>query len=161
VVVDVGCGSRKLDGAIGLDLLPTDAADVVGDAMTLPFATDSVDRLYAAHVVEHFSHRRQDDLVAEWTRIVKPGGTVEVRCPWLRFRALFYAVDPSPDNVRNIYGRQDHEGNYHKNGFSLGTLRRLLERNGLRDVELCLPRSGFLGVPYLPSDLHLRGTATG
>lgn len=40
----------------------------------LPFENDSVDRLIAAHVLEHLHHPEQ--VLKEWNRVLKPGGGV-------------------------------------------------------------------------------------
>jgi len=80
VVVDLGCGNRKREGAIGLDIARIPQVDLLVDVMgTLPFRDNSVDEVYASHLVEHV-----DDLLAfmgEVWRICKPGALVHFRFP--------------------------------------------------------------------------------
>jgi SAM-dependent methyltransferase len=80
VVIDLGCGSRKWPGAIGIDLARLPSVDVVADAMApLPFRDESVDEVHASHLVEHV-----DDLMAfmgEVWRVCKPDALVHFRFP--------------------------------------------------------------------------------
>lgn len=58
------------------------AATANGNALSLPFADASFDRVIASEVLEHIS----DDLAAldELTRVLRPGGTIAVTVPaWL------------------------------------------------------------------------------
>jgi predicted SAM-dependent methyltransferase len=56
-ILDVGCGIKKVPGAIGIDRNPASAADVLCDLdrFPYPFADGSFDRLEAVHVVEHLA----------------------------------------------------------------------------------------------------------
>jgi SAM-dependent methyltransferase len=58
------------------------AATVQGDALRLPFADGTFDRIICSEVLEHIS----DDAgaISELTRVLKPGGTIAVTVPsWL------------------------------------------------------------------------------
>jgi SAM-dependent methyltransferase len=80
VVIDIGSGDRKRPGALGVDIAPLPAVDVLADlSRGLPFSNSSVDAVHASHVLEHF-----DDLVGlmnEIWRICKPGGRVYITVP--------------------------------------------------------------------------------
>ena len=80
VVVDLGCGSRKRAGAIGVDIAKIPQVDIVADVTRpLPFRDSSVDHVYASHLVEHM-----EDLMGfmgEVWRICKPGALVQFRFP--------------------------------------------------------------------------------
>ncbi len=54
-ILDVGCGTNKHEGAIGLDNNPKTAADVIHDLGTLPypFPDNEFDTVVSNHVVEH------------------------------------------------------------------------------------------------------------
>jgi len=53
--LDVGCGQRKLPGAIGLDRVALPGVDVVHDLNVLPypFPDNEFNEIYARHVIEH------------------------------------------------------------------------------------------------------------
>jgi hypothetical protein len=85
----------------------------------------------------------------------KKGGVLEIRCPDLRARAFLFFLNPSWQDVRNIYGAQDYAGNYHKCGFSYGLLKDLLESCGIHKVKRVI--KGYKGIPFLPDCLHVKG----
>lgn len=51
----------------------------VEDARTLSFKDASFDRLIATHVLEHMVHPHE--VLREWTRVLKPGGTLSLVLP--------------------------------------------------------------------------------
>jgi len=79
--LDIGCGPNKAPGAIGLDHHPDSAADVLADFEHghFPFAEESFDRIICSHVIEHV--RNPVRLMEECWRVLKPGGTLQVRTP--------------------------------------------------------------------------------
>lgn len=52
----------------------------MGDARKPPFPDASFDLVYSSHVLEHIEWDQVEATVAEWARIVKPGGVLEVHC---------------------------------------------------------------------------------
>jgi hypothetical protein len=92
--LDLGCGSRKAEGFVGMDAIATEATDVVHDLLDVPwpFAEGSVAECRAFHVVEHLPQaclgcQRKDGLVAfmeEVYRILEPGGTITITGPYYR-----------------------------------------------------------------------------
>jgi SAM-dependent methyltransferase len=80
VRVDLGCGRRKARGSIGVDLVPSPVVDVVADfTQGLPFKDDSVDAVYAYHLLEHL-----DDFLwfmGEIWRVCRHGARVYVKVP--------------------------------------------------------------------------------
>lgn len=80
-VLDVGCGSKKHPGAVGIDLSADTDADVVHDLDSTPWPVedDSFDQVLAQDVIEHL-----EDLYAvfaELHRIGRPGARVHLRTP--------------------------------------------------------------------------------
>jgi len=153
--LDIGCGENKRSGMIGLDFRRTVSTDVIADARMLPFRDESFDCVFSSQVLEHFGHREATRLLDEWARVLKKGGTIEIRCPDLRARAFLFFLNPTWQNVKNIYGGQDYAGDYHKCGFSYGLLKRLLESCGIRNVKRMI--KGYKGIPFIPDCLHIRG----
>ena len=154
-MLDIGCGENKREGAVGLDLRKMGLVDVLADARLLPFRNKSFDHVYSSHLIEHFSHREVSNVLVEWVRVLRRNGIIEIRCPDLRARALLFFLNPSWQNLKNIYGAQDYVGNNHKSGFSFGLLKGLLELIGIKDVKRVI--KGYKGVPFIPDCLHVRG----
>jgi predicted SAM-dependent methyltransferase len=154
ILLDVGCGTSKINGAIGVDCRRTECVDVIADVRCLPFKDNSVDLVSSFHVIEHFGFYETDGLVKEWARVIRPGGRIDVRCPWLRMRALIFAVDPSFTNLRGIFGGEDYAGNFHKRGFTFKMLKQVLNANDIAEVRRVI--RGKYGIPYY-TDMHVTG----
>lgn len=81
VVINLGCGSRKAPGEIGVDCYSASAADVLSELSDgLPFADNSAERIICSHVLEHVP-----DLVRtmeEIHRVLVPGGRLLIESPY-------------------------------------------------------------------------------
>ena len=79
--IDLGCGTHKSQGLIGLDILNHPDVDIQHDlnAFPYPFNSESVDYVQANHVLEHVDNFI--GTVEEIWRICKNDSIVEVRCP--------------------------------------------------------------------------------
>lgn len=88
-------------------------------------------------------------------RVLKEGGSIELRCPDLRARALLFFINPSWNNIVNIYGEQNYPANFHKCGFSYTRIKELLSKSGL--IKIRGIYDGAYGVPFIPCDLHVKG----
>ena len=80
-ILDLGCGPTKFPGAIGADMNPASAADVLChfDRGNLPFADNSFDHVRAVHVIEHVADVVKT--VEELHRVTRPGGTIYLVTP--------------------------------------------------------------------------------
>ena len=80
LAIDLGCGKRKVKGALGVDAVAMPGVDIVADINHgLPLRESSVDAVYAYHVLEHM-----DDFLAimdEIWRVCRPGARVFVKVP--------------------------------------------------------------------------------
>ncbi len=155
MILDIGCGEVK-KGNIGVDLRRTDSVDVVADATKLPFKNEAFDEVRSSAVIEHFGHREVRNVVVEWVRVLRIGGALEIECPDLRARAFLFFLNPTLENVVNVYGGQEYLGNYHKCGFSYELLKALLESCGIKQVKRII--KGYKGIPFIPDCLHVKGT---
>jgi len=81
VVLNVGCGRQKLFGAINVDAFESCEPDVVWDLNKTPwpFPDDYADYILASHILEHLIDYWP--AVLEFARILKVGGSVEIRVP--------------------------------------------------------------------------------
>ena len=80
VRIDLGCGRRKRRGSIGVVIVPSPVVNVLADFRHgLPFKDNSVDAVYAYHLLEHM-----DDFLGfmgEIWRICRPDAHVYVKVP--------------------------------------------------------------------------------
>ena len=92
-VLDVGCGSAKFPGAVGLDRSAQTDADVVHDLDVVPYPFDdsSFDHVLMQDVIEHVEH--PISVISELHRILRPGGRLQLRTP--HFSSALAYGDPT------------------------------------------------------------------
>lgn len=80
-VLDVGCGSAKTPGAIGLDISPGTDADIVHDLDVFPYPVASArfDQILLQDVIEHVAEPIR--VFEELHRIARPGARIQLRTP--------------------------------------------------------------------------------
>jgi SAM-dependent methyltransferase len=79
--IDLGCGTNKQTGFIGVDRYPLPGVDILADMNGfLPFREDSVDLLFASHSLEHVKTLLWT--IREVYRICKHGAQVCVCAPY-------------------------------------------------------------------------------
>ncbi|OGP50727.1 MAG: hypothetical protein A2Y79_02025 [Deltaproteobacteria bacterium RBG_13_43_22] len=98
-ILDIGCGNRKISGAVGLDRNPKSQADVVHDLDVLPypFEADQFDQIYGIDVLEHVA-----DIIRtmeEIHRIGRNGARVFLRVP--HFSSTHAFGDPTHKHFFN------------------------------------------------------------
>ena len=92
-VLDVGCGSAKFPGAVGMDISADTDADVVHDLNTFPypFADGRFDQVLMQDVLEHVAEPIK--VIDELVRICRPGARIQLRTP--HFSSLLAYSDPT------------------------------------------------------------------
>jgi SAM-dependent methyltransferase len=80
-VIDIGCGNKKQRSwALGVDRQPLPSVGLVADLEAgLPLADNSVDQVYAVHVLEHVHNLIA--LLNAIHRVLKPTGVLHVLVP--------------------------------------------------------------------------------
>jgi SAM-dependent methyltransferase len=97
--VDLGCGTRKPEGFLGVDVFPAPHVDIVADlTQRFPFPDSSVDFIRGYDVIEHLSDRLHT--MNEIWRIGKPGAIVDLQVPSTDGRGAFQ--DPTHVSFWNI-----------------------------------------------------------
>lgn len=87
--LDLGCGSNKKPGFVGVDRLQLTGVDQVIDLRgPWPWADSSVDEVHCSHFVEHLQARERVHFANELGRVLKPGAKVTLIAPhWASCRA--------------------------------------------------------------------------
>jgi predicted SAM-dependent methyltransferase len=135
----LGCGYKKLDGFVNVDIRPETKCDILDDVATLKnFRDNSADMIYACHVLEHFTRTQYLDVLKRWTEILKSGGVLRVSVPDLyKVSELHYTKKyPLKKLMGFLYGGQNYSENFHYIGFDFDTLKEDLEELGYKDVKI-------------------------
>ena len=100
-ILDVGCGTNKHEGAIGLDNNSRTDADVIHDlgSIPYPFPDDEFDLIVSNHVIEHVPDVMA--FVTELYRIARNGGHIKLLTP--HYTNPDWANDPTHRNHINSY----------------------------------------------------------
>jgi predicted SAM-dependent methyltransferase len=151
----LGCGNIRLPGYVNIDLY-NPAADLRLDITDLSYFEDqSVDELFLKAVLEHLYTHEQRQALAEWYRVLRPGGRLILRSlpdfdaviEAYRSRAVGH-VSPRFDlaevtrYTHGPYTREDRLGQLHKDLFTREKLERLLTEAGFSDIRIenvCAP----------------------
>lgn len=98
--LDVGCGSRKQPGFVGLDARPGDGVDIVHDIEDTPWPLpdDCVGLLVMHHVFEHVTPKRTLAVMAEVHRVCRHDAQVAVAGPY----GVGYRWQQDPTHARPI-----------------------------------------------------------
>jgi len=147
VVLDVGCGEKpyyeylhkiaRVEYYIGLDLPPNTfnkskdskiKADVFGDALNLPFRSNSFDTVISTQVLEHIPEPKR--MLGEIYRVLKRGGYLILTCP------LIWNIHDEPhDYFRyTLYGLEHLSRQV---GFDIVTIRPRAGKWGTIGQLLC------------------------
>ncbi|CAN7443632.1 methyltransferase domain-containing protein [Caballeronia sp. LjRoot31] len=136
--LNIGCGWDKKEGFINADLNAFHSPDVVADACDLSMFEDgSFDYILAQDILEHMERAKTVVALKEWSRLLSPGGHIDIRVPSLfgMFELLSKPENRAPEKAEQIihlmYGTQAYNGDYHLAGFTAELLVEYLKRAGL------------------------------
>lgn len=130
----LGCGRKYIKGFKHVDLQDFDHIDYKTSVDDLYFAKDnSVEAIYAAHVLEHFGRNEYKNVLQEWFRVLKPGGILRLSVP--SFEAVVQYYTQQDDNLEILLGllvggQKVGEHDFHKMIFDKKLLTKVLQEVG-------------------------------
>lgn len=136
IKLHLGCGERYIPGFIHIDVRKFPHIDYVASVDKLDiFEDNSVDLIYACHLLEHFKRNQTEDILKEWHRVLKPGGILRLATPdfeklaevYLKYKDLKLILGP-------LVGRQDYPENTHYMIFDFATLSETLKKVGFKKI---------------------------
>lgn len=82
--LNLGCGTLRIPGFVGVDFEPGPTVDRVVDLSRVPwpFETASAEEIRAWHFLEHLPGYSFHDAMDEIARILRPGGLLYVKVPY-------------------------------------------------------------------------------
>ena len=81
VLYNIGSGVHRFPGVKNVDIEEQAGIDIVADAMNMPFNDNSTDGVICEMLIEHVPQPQK--VVDEILRILKPGGTAYISCPFV------------------------------------------------------------------------------
>lgn len=96
--LNVGCGEWPLRYWTNLDADPAMPADVHQQVPPLPYDDESLDEIYAGHVLEHMERDTAREFLAECYRCLVSGGKLGIVVPDT-FEIMKRYVEGAPDKV--------------------------------------------------------------
>jgi hypothetical protein len=89
--LNLGCGMRRIEGFLGVDMEKTPVTDFVWDLTKTPWPVDDgvVDEAACEHFFEHLTGPQRVKFMEELYRMLKPGAKTQVVTPyWSSMRAV-------------------------------------------------------------------------
>jgi len=136
VRLHLGCGLIHRPHWINLDRYSTGAADLLADAILLPFPDDSAQTVEALQLVEHLGYVGTLYALHEWARVLCPGGRLRVETPD-RDATLGAALcgEGKEAALPWLFGMEER-GLTHLYLFSADELAQLVSRAGFTQVTV-------------------------
>ena len=135
----LGCGKRYLEGFLHIDIADFDHIDYKSSVDRLPMIDDnSVDLIYASHVIEYFDPIEVVEVLKDWKRVLKTDGILRLAVP--NFQALIEIYIKTKDIKKilgPLYGMWETEDNkfiFHKTTYDEVSLKNILEDIGFTSV---------------------------
>jgi predicted SAM-dependent methyltransferase len=133
-------GQVRRDGWTVVDIQAGATTDIVADCVDLGAIADgAASEIYASHVLEHLGYAEVPRALAEWHRVLEPGGLVRISVPDLAKLGATLAHPKLPPDVREwviatIYGGQMDAHDFHRMGFTVESLTLYLRNAGFDRV---------------------------
>lgn len=137
-------GFTVVDRCVGTEVYP------------LAYPDECAEEIRASHVLEHFSKKDTLDVLREWVRVLKPGGTIKIAVP--DFEWICANLD-HPLTEGYVMGGQTDENDFHHALFNREKLTKLMELASLVDIFPWV--SDVEDCAALPVSLNLMGTKPG
>jgi len=132
----LGCGKRRINDFINIDIQPMASVDIVGDIRNLPCDDNTVEEIYSCAAIEHFGRHDWKDAISHWHTKLKPGGTLRLSTPDFEACVEEYRQNGRIHELFGlIVGGQKDYTDQHGMIFDYKFLKKELESLGFCDIE--------------------------
>lgn len=140
--LNIGAGNKTIEGFLNLGLDPHH--DIAADIRDLSMIeTNTVAEAVAYHVLEHLWRWEAPMALAEWFRVLTPGGKLAIEMPeLLRCARAVLEGHPDRNGMKGLFGdARGPEFMTHKYCYSEAELKDLLRSVGFIKIKLCIPQT--------------------
>ena len=134
-------GKEKKEGWKILNIQKNDNVDFIGSISDLSqFEDESVEEIYASHVVEHIDQKNIKNTLKGIHKVLKKGGKFYISVPDMDILCRIFIEKTAPPKVkfhvmRMIFGGQIDEFDYHYFGWNYQFLNSFLVEAGFEKNE--------------------------
>jgi hypothetical protein len=151
---NMGCGTTRLDGYLGVDK-NSDRAEFRMDVFDLEVPDECADEILGMHFIEHIPQHRALELLTGWLKTLKPGGKLVLETPDLAALCKDYLEQDGADQhmaAMAIFGayiensddpeiKEKGALSPHLWGYTPKSLTDLCTHVGFKDIQI-LPAQG-------------------
>jgi predicted SAM-dependent methyltransferase len=137
--LNIGCGWRNF----GKEWIHIDGGDYdhldYKDITKLEFKDNSIDLIYASHVIEYFDRDEVIPVLKEWHRVLKKDGILRLAVPnfYAMIQLYFLSNYPLDTFLGPLYGKMKmgNQTIYHKTTYDFWSLEEVLLSVGFTNVD--------------------------
>jgi predicted SAM-dependent methyltransferase len=142
IKLNLGCGPTNFgDEWVHIDSGDYDHLDLKFNSITnLRWESNSVDVIYSSHVLEYFDRQEVLEILSEWERVLKKGGTLRLAVPDFDVMSRLYQDGEYPLDrfLGPLYGKMKMSDKtiYHKTVYDFDSISKILsEQIGFNSVK--------------------------
>lgn len=138
IYLNLGCGVNTSREFINIDAFPFRRTHWVLDIQNLSvFPSNSVDMVYASHVIEHIPRANLKKTLSEWCRVIKPGGVLRFGVPDIdKLIAIYNASGKETESIVNQLLGQDRDYDRHCTIWNFNYAKKILREVGFSGEPL-------------------------
>ena len=140
IKLHLGCGKRNIPGFINIDRSKFKHIDYNISVIDLNiFKNNSVDMIYASHVLEYFDLNQTYQVLEEWRRVLKKNGLLRLSIPNLESLIKVYKKTKKIDKIIGpLFGRMKSGDQiiYHKYVHDYNSISSILKRAKFNKIKL-------------------------
>jgi len=134
-------GEEKKEGWKILNIQQKPDVDFIGDITDLSqFEDNSIEEIYASHVVEHVAQKKVETTLKGIHRVLKDSGKFYVSVPDMDILCKIYLDPKAPPKVkfhtmRMMFGGQIDDFDFHYFGWNFQFMNEFLLKAGFKKIE--------------------------
>ena len=134
-------GEEKKEGWKILNIQQKPDVDFIGDITDLgQFEDNSIEEIYASHVVEHVAQKKVETTLKGIHRVLKDSGKFYVSVPDMDILCKIYLDPKAPPKVkfhtmRMMFGGQIDDFDFHYFGWNFQFMNEFLLKAGFKKIE--------------------------